>query len=220
VVEKHVLEAVARILDIIAAPPNLRNQPLPGDRVGPFTQWFDGGTISSVTGYMAYEFVDGARVLVPVSFSPVMIQLPGGEQLSLSLEQIPPTPLAVPVPTNALTCPQCGQRNNADARFCSECGTILTPSVSSGAFETISPDSETSKKCPHCGAANKASARFCLACGKRLALATAPMTGGVPPGGVPPSVPAPVAREKICAQCQSANAPTAHFCRSCGAVLL
>jgi ribosomal protein L40E len=215
VLEKHILEAAARILSLITAPPNLRSQPQPGDRTGPFTQWFDGGAISTVTGYTAYEFIDGTRALVPTPFSHILIQLPGGEQLSLSLDKTPPAQPVAPSPAGALICPKCGQRNNADARFCSECGTDLTPPASSSAapvaLETIPPTFETSQKCPHCGAANKASARFCLACGKRLALVTAPMTS------VPPL--APAAREKICAQCQFANAPAARFCRSCGAIL-
>jgi ribosomal protein L40E len=222
VLEKPILEAVARILGLIAAPPYLRSQPQPGDRTGPFTQWFDGGAISTVTGYTAYEFTDGTRALVPTPFSHILIQLPGGEQLTLSLDKTLPAQPVASEPVGALICPQCSQRNNADARFCSECGTILTPPVSSpavpAALETIPPASETSKKCSHCGAANKARARFCLACGKRLALVTAPMTGGTPPGAAPP-MPSPAANEKICAKCQSANTPAAHFCRSCGAAL-
>lgn len=51
------------------------------------------------------------------------------------------------------SCPQCGERNDADARFCAHCGSDLAATAS----------------CAHCGAKNPASASFCDQCGHSLA---------------------------------------------------
>jgi hypothetical protein len=48
-------------------------------------------------------------------------------------------------------CAKCGQSNDADARFCRNCGTGL------------------SMACPACGHDNESAAKFCDACGKPLA---------------------------------------------------
>ncbi|RME75589.1 MAG: zinc ribbon domain-containing protein [Planctomycetota bacterium] len=52
----------------------------------------------------------------------------------------------------ALVCPGCGERNDADARFCKRCGTAL----------------ESALACARCGAANEPDARFCTDCGAAL----------------------------------------------------
>ncbi|HEX6762404.1 MAG TPA: adenylate/guanylate cyclase domain-containing protein [Gaiellaceae bacterium] len=54
-----------------------------------------------------------------------------------------------------MTCPACGAANEADARFCNECGA----SLASG--------------CPACGVVNAAGARFCKGCGAPLGAAAA-----------------------------------------------
>lgn len=51
------------------------------------------------------------------------------------------------------SCPQCGERNDADARFCAHCGSDLAATAT----------------CAHCGAKNPASASFCDQCGHSLA---------------------------------------------------
>lgn len=71
--DKPVLESIARMLSLMAAQPNLRSQPLPSDRPGRFTQWFDGGAVNTVTGYTVFEFNDGSRVLVPTPFPYIFI---------------------------------------------------------------------------------------------------------------------------------------------------
>ncbi|HEX7447339.1 MAG TPA: zinc ribbon domain-containing protein [Pirellulales bacterium] len=53
------------------------------------------------------------------------------------------------------SCPQCGQRNDADARFCAHCGGAMTATA----------------VCAHCGAKNAPSASFCDQCGHSLASA-------------------------------------------------
>ena len=47
-------------------------------------------------------------------------------------------------------CPDCGEKNDADAKFCKNCGAALR------------------KVCPHCGEQNDADAKFCKSCGKSL----------------------------------------------------
>jgi hypothetical protein len=44
--------------------PNRREKPTASDLAGQFDFWFDGGAATIVTGYVAYEFVDGTRVTV------------------------------------------------------------------------------------------------------------------------------------------------------------
>jgi class 3 adenylate cyclase/tetratricopeptide (TPR) repeat protein len=49
--------------------------------------------------------------------------------------------------SSPVNCPQCGQENPGDARFCMRCGTALT------------------QRCPNCGTTNTLGAQFCLRCG-------------------------------------------------------
>lgn len=55
------------------------------------------------------------------------------------------------VPTTPV-CSRCGRTNDADARFCSQCGASMT----------------TAKACPGCSHENDADARFCDNCGRAL----------------------------------------------------
>ena len=50
----------------------------------------------------------------------------------------------------SVTCPKCGEPNEADARFCKGCG------------------AELAQKCPSCGEVNDADAKFCNKCGGAL----------------------------------------------------
>jgi hypothetical protein len=103
--EKPLLESVACLLNLMAAPPNLRSQPMPSDLAGHFTQWFDGGAIDTTTGYTVFEFNDGSRGLIPTPFPHIFIQLASGEHLSLSLENartLEVSRLAAPPPASAI----------------------------------------------------------------------------------------------------------------------
>ena len=53
--------AVAEILQWIATTPNKRGKPIPGDVQGDFDYWFDGGAFKVGTGYVEYQFTNGAR---------------------------------------------------------------------------------------------------------------------------------------------------------------
>ena len=64
-----------------------------------------------------------------------------------------------------MICPACQSANEADARFCEQCGHALEIS------------------CPACGGVAKAGARFCRRCGQNLAQSAAP------PAAVPPPLP-------------------------------
>lgn len=57
-----------------------------------------------------------------------------------------------PATAEAVTCPECTAANDADARFCSQCGTALPHR---GA-------------CPGCGHEHDSDARFCDNCGRAL----------------------------------------------------
>ena len=55
------LQAVARILTLIADPPQARVAPRAGDRPGSYAYWFDGGACRQHTGGVpAFEFDDGS----------------------------------------------------------------------------------------------------------------------------------------------------------------
>ena len=56
-----------------------------------------------------------------------------------------------------MICSKCGTKNEADQKFCGECGTRLVTA------------------CPACGAANPPGRRFCGECGTNL---TGPLTDG------------------------------------------
>lgn len=86
-----------------------------------------------------------------------------------------------------MQCSQCGFENRPDARFCKQCGTLL------------STESAIDVTCPACGAALRPGARFCRQCGRPLAgpaslptaitLAPPPLPATPPP--VPPLIPPP-----------------------------
>ena len=86
----RVMEAdVARILSIIAAPPNLRQQPKPDDMQGEhYEEWFDGGAISHVTGCTYYDFKDGTRAMVGVvGWLSVSIDFPDGTEVDVEQQR-------------------------------------------------------------------------------------------------------------------------------------
>jgi hypothetical protein len=55
-----------------------------------------------------------------------------------------------------LACSKCGQVNASDQRFCSNCGSSLTPTAPVA----------TGWRCASCGNTNEAGVRFCTECGK------------------------------------------------------
>lgn len=227
--EKPALEAIARMLGLMVARPNLRSQPLSGDRPGAFTQWFDGGAISIVTGYTVFEFTDGGHVFLPTAFPHILIQLASGEHLSLSLEDArateeprpaapppagppPAMPMAMPAaplpPLNqpaALSCPRCQHSNVAAARFCSECGATLGLMAQPSAAVPAPPIAQPS-----------------------IPVASAAVQPGpvaAPPITVTPPLTAQIETippaDKKCPGCGSAdNKPGARFCRRCGKPLI
>jgi hypothetical protein len=81
---------VARILSLIADPPNLRTQPQTGDLSGDYDRWFDGGAIRYITGSTQYVFVDGTRASVAVMPTlAVSITFASGERVGIIQEQKP-----------------------------------------------------------------------------------------------------------------------------------
>src|SRR2546421_1216744 len=79
-----------------------------------------------------------------------------------------------------MVCSNCGAENEADARFCNECGTAM------------------SSACPSCGTANRPGAKFCRGCGATLTastpMAAAGATGAAVVGGVAGTRPGTAAR--------------------------
>ena len=81
------VEAVARILGLIASVPNKRGTPLAGDIDGRFDFWFDGGACQQITGWNEYVFQDGTVAedwVVPRLT--VMIRFPDGRRVRVQQE--------------------------------------------------------------------------------------------------------------------------------------
>ncbi len=83
-------KSVAEILNLIAAPPNLREKPNPGDIEGDFDFWFDGGAAMVETGCVHYRFENGARadVAAPIPALSVTIVFPDGSRVRLKQESL------------------------------------------------------------------------------------------------------------------------------------
>ncbi|MFQ5694368.1 MAG: hypothetical protein ACE5HB_00095 [Terriglobia bacterium] len=81
-------DRVARVLNLIAAPPNLRNHPQTGDIQGNYDAWFDGGAICYITGYTEYKFSDGTRaIVIVVPQLSVTIEFADGARVSVVQEK-------------------------------------------------------------------------------------------------------------------------------------
>ena len=80
-------EEVARILNVIANPPPLRQTQRDGDVVGDFDEWFEGGARRKVTGYTLYQFDNGIKAIVHVFMRlHVSILFPDGTRVLIRQE--------------------------------------------------------------------------------------------------------------------------------------
>lgn len=72
---------VAAVLLAIAAPPNVRSRPRPGDLAGAYDQWFDGGALRIGTGVTTFVFANGvqAHVAAAMPYLSVVIRFPAGD---------------------------------------------------------------------------------------------------------------------------------------------
>lgn len=139
---------VARILALVADPPNPRKVRLQGDLEGDYDEWFDGGAVRYHTGHTDYALADGARAFViGLGWLSVSVWLPDGRRVQVVQEQpegfpapvplppavepvepppspvpVPPAPSQVPVPPLPWEgLPKC-QHTGADFRYCTDCG--------------------------------------------------------------------------------------------------
>ena len=87
-------------------------------------------------------------------------------------------------------CPNCGQDNELESRFCRNCGNALALT------------------CAHCGKDNEAGSSYCRHCGSALTANAGPASG-------PPTPVAPPAA-LVCPRCQHRNEPESQFCYNCG----
>lgn len=77
-------EQVARVLQLMAAPPNRRDSPRAGDLPGQFDFWFDGGAGRIVTGWTTYHFSDGTRASHGTTlYLSVSIEFPDGRRVEV-----------------------------------------------------------------------------------------------------------------------------------------
>ena len=176
---------IARILALIADPPNPRAVPRAGDLEGDFDEWLDGGAIRFHTGHTNYYLQDGTEIVVggapPLAIS---IQLASGERVRTVQEHSVPLPRPVPsmpVPPRAVRptpwhgLPEC-LRTGDDFRHCSHCGARSEHAVAGPdavAFtcrrcqeRTVPPDPrDTLHICGACGCSHNPG-RFCPWCGQ------------------------------------------------------
>ena len=87
--ERRVNElAVAEILQLIATAPHRREKPVPGDVEGVFDFWFDGGAERIQTGWVEYQFTNGASATVgaPIPALSVVIEFANGCRVGVQQE--------------------------------------------------------------------------------------------------------------------------------------
>jgi len=203
------VEVVARLLQLIADPPNVRLQPQRGDSSGPFTQWFDGGAMCQVGDYAVYEFADGSRAIVMPSASQVVLDLADGRHVQIQVTTSPavapsintaPEANAAPLPGPPPgLCPRCGHVNTAEAQYCADCGAMLTalPVTSVVTPPVVQP-----------------------AVPAAVVTAALPdVQPAVPVASASPAVDAAGTVGGVCGKCGTSNKTGARFCRTCGAQL-
>jgi hypothetical protein len=93
------LRHIARVLLLIADPPNERFKALPGDPEfftwGGDAKWFDGGYWANFSGRREYYFADGVVAYVPNSCDSISVHIPTLGDFVLSrpgVRRFPPRP--------------------------------------------------------------------------------------------------------------------------------
>lgn len=85
------------------------------------------------------------------------IGVPLGGAMAQVASQVQVSPQPASTPAAAVACPKCAHSNPVGSRFCSGCGTDLSP-----------PPATTASACPKCATQCPSGARFCHACGTSL----------------------------------------------------
>jgi hypothetical protein len=82
---------VARILSLVANPPNLRVRPVKGDLAGEFNAWFDGGALRIDSSWKIYFFTNKTKVWISTSASWLWVQIEysSGERVVIKQEKGP-----------------------------------------------------------------------------------------------------------------------------------
>jgi uncharacterized OB-fold protein len=115
-----------------------------------------------------------------------------------------------------MKCPTCGTENDAQNRFCDQCGSRLEESSASVAPVAAAPvASGDSAACPSCGASVIPGEAYCDECGAPLN-SVAPVASAAPAA---PAAEAPAAGGNFCPACGHQNIPGDRFCDNCGAEL-
>ena len=71
------------------------------------------------------------------------------------------------------TCPSCGKPIRPGARFCGNCGAVITPAPPVQPQAAPSIQNGSTVACPFCGKPVRPDAKFCPSCGKTIPLAAA-----------------------------------------------
>ena len=111
-------------------------------------------------------------------------------------------------------CPECGQSNVPNAKFCRHCGESLA-GASQPVPEPVDiptppqepPVCRSCRSCRSCGAIGAPGEKFCGNCGATL-------SGEAP---VVPEIPVPPPSPRTCPACGAAMSPEMKFCGECGA---
>ena len=81
----QIMVEVARILTLMAAPPNPRQRPLEQDLKGNFDVWFDGGAVKHDTGISTYTFANGSSATTGTSLRfGGGITIPSGRRITVA----------------------------------------------------------------------------------------------------------------------------------------
>ena len=101
---------IARILYLVADPPNLRRGTSPDE----FDLMFDGGGIIASEGLTVYKFADGTEAFCG-----------SGTNVSLTIKF--PTGEKVTVDVTPARCRRCGEEMEGGMKYCSGCGEQAEP---------------------------------------------------------------------------------------------
>jgi hypothetical protein len=111
------------------------------------------GTVMCMFGFMGKVQRYAAGEAAPVQKDVVNYMAEGTQDGVRTMACAVGEGLGIAAPDARTKCPQCGKSNDADAKFCSECGAAVGKS----------------KACPACSEMNDVTAKFCDNCGKAIA---------------------------------------------------
>ena len=114
----------------------------------------------------ASDLNNAMRAFLPVALYPAEYNM--DDFLKPENQITPATLQPLPVPSNEPVAPAAAPQADADVRYCTGCGSALTPGVRFCSQCGTPTSAPAQKCCPNCNAPAKDGAAFCTQCGTRL----------------------------------------------------